>query len=142
MKIDFIKKTFIEPSTWNPRKDLDEEKFKELKESIKTIGIIEPIIIRKNPVKPKYFLLTAGYQRWKAYKDNELIPCIITNESELNAKIRSISENLFRSKLSDSDREKIIHEIYHEGIKENKWKNYCRLWCSCKGSRFYKCPWT
>ena len=127
MKIDFIKKTHIEPSNWNPRKDFNEEKLKELKESIKTIGIIEPIIIRKNPIKPEYYFLTAGYQRWKTYKDNELIPCIITNESELNAKIRSISENIFRSKLSDPNREKIIYDIYQQGLKENKWKNYTEM---------------
>ena len=116
MKLDFIKKTHIEPSTWNPRKNLDEEKLKELNESIKKIGIIEPIIIRKNPLKLNHYLLTAGYKRWETCKEDSLLPCIITNESELNAKIRSISENIFRSKLSDPDREKIIYDIYQQGL--------------------------
>ena len=74
-----IKLIDIEPNMGQARKKFDEDSLKELAQSIKTYGIIQPIIVEP---KDGYYRIIAGERRWRAAKIANLteIPCLIRNE--------------------------------------------------------------
>ena len=89
-----------------------EEKIRELAESIKTIGILNPITIDN-----RNFLI-AGFHRLSAYKllGYETIPAIIKDYSRVYAELGEIDENLFVSSLSHIERAE--HMVRREELLE------------------------
>lgn len=60
-----IKIGLIEPNKEQPRKDFNEEQLKELAESIKNYGILQPLLVQK---KGSFYELIAGERRWRGSK--------------------------------------------------------------------------
>ena len=127
MEYKMMRKRDIEPSPWNPRNDVDKAALEALKTSIKGSNLVEPIRVRPNPNKTGKYLLTFGWRRWHAHNDEDEIPCIVCDETEIDAKIAGLVENSIRSDLSDVDNEKFITEVYNEGIESGKWKNQSEM---------------
>lgn len=94
-----IKIIEIEPNKTQARKKFNEESLNELAESIKTYGIIQPIIVEQ---KDGYYGIIAGERRWRAAKIAGLteIPCIVRNEDEQRVKEISLIENIQRENLN------------------------------------------
>lgn len=94
-----IKLIDIEPNMSQARKKFDEDSLKELAQSIKTYGIIQPIIVEP---KEGYYRIIAGERRWRAAKIANLteIPCLIRNEDEQRSKEISLIENIQRENLN------------------------------------------
>lgn len=94
-----IKLVEIEPNIEQARKKFNEESLQELAQSIKTYGIIQPIIVEK---KDGYYKIIAGERRWRAAKIANLdeIPCIVRNEDEQRSKEISLIENIQRENLN------------------------------------------
>ena len=91
---------FVQPNLNQPRKHFDEEKLKELSESIAQYGIIEPIIVRK--VGPVHYEIIAGERRLRAAKLAKLteVPVIVKEYSDDERKIIAILENVQREDLN------------------------------------------
>ena len=72
----------IDASEGNPRKTFDEEALKDLAESIKLYGIIQPIVLTKND---KRYEIVAGERRYRAAKIAGLttVPAIIKELDEM-----------------------------------------------------------
>ena len=83
-----------------PRKLFDSEKIAELAESIKTHGIIQPLILREY-MKNQY-IIVAGERRWRAAKMAGLkeIPAIIMELSDKDVLEISLIENIQRQDLN------------------------------------------
>ena len=64
-KFKNLKLTEIEPNKEQARKVFDQEALEELAESIKTYGLIQPIVVAK---KDGYYSIIAGERRWRACK--------------------------------------------------------------------------
>src|SRR5699024_10917542 len=64
-KIHKIKVIEIEPNRDQPRRTFDEEALDELAGSIKTYGVLQPILVNK---KDDYYEIVAGERRWRAAK--------------------------------------------------------------------------
>ena len=62
--------TKLEPRQEQPRNYFDEEAIEELAESIRTYGIIQPIVVRK--MENGYYQIVAGERRWRAARKAEL----------------------------------------------------------------------
>lgn len=94
-----IKIIEIEPNKTQARKKFNEESLNELAESVKTYGIIQPIIVEQ---KDGYYGIIAGERRWRAAKIAGLteIPCIVRNEDEQRVKEISLIENIQRENLN------------------------------------------
>lgn len=60
----------IKADPQQPRKEFEEEALKELAESIKTHGLIQPIVLRPSPDKDGEFYIIAGERRFRAVKLN------------------------------------------------------------------------
>jgi ParB family chromosome partitioning protein len=93
----------IKPNPNQPRKHIKEETLKELAESIKQKGIIQPIIVRE---KEGYYEIIAGERRWRAAQIAGLqeIPVVIRNDiSELESLELALIENIQREDLNPID---------------------------------------
>ena len=88
----------IKPNKDQPRKTFNEEKLKDLANSIKENGVIQPLIIRK---AQNGYELVAGERRWRAARIAEIkkVPCIIRNFDEKQNMIDAIIENMQRENL-------------------------------------------
>ncbi|WXH29649.1 putative chromosome-partitioning protein ParB [Myxococcus stipitatus] len=82
-----------------PRRHFDEEKLKELTESIKAQGILMPILVRKDQ---DGYRIIAGERRWRASQAAGLkeVPVIIKEVTEVQAFELALVENLQRADLN------------------------------------------
>ncbi len=95
-----VKITRVEPNRKQPRKHFDEDALQELADSIKKVGIIEPILVRENK---DYYEIIAGERRWRASKLAGLkeVPIIIRNDlTEQQIVEIQLIENLQRENLN------------------------------------------
>lgn len=110
-KIYKIKVMDIEPNRDQPRRNFDEDALDELASSIKTYGVLQPILVNK---KDDYYEIVAGERRWRAAKKAGLteMPCIIKDDltSKSNKEIALI-ENLQRVDLNPIDKAKGLKEL-------------------------------
>ena len=110
-KIHKIKVIEIEPNRDQPRRNFDEEALDELATSIKTYGVLQPIIVNK---KDDYYEIVAGERRWRAAKKAGLseMPCIIKDDiTDRSNKEIALIENLQRVDLNPIDKAKGLKEL-------------------------------
>ncbi len=89
----------IIPNPDQPRSDFQEEEIKGLAESIKSVGLIQPIIVRK---KESAYVIVAGERRYRATKLNgarRIKAIVIEADEELNFTLALI-ENIQRENLN------------------------------------------
>lgn len=91
----------ISPSPFQPRREFREGELDDLVESIRTQGIIQPLILRKSPSGQGYELI-AGERRWRAASKLGLpeAPAIIREASDREVLELALIENLQRADLN------------------------------------------
>ena len=89
----------IEPSPYQARRDIPPEQLSELAESIRSEGLLQPIVVRKTGDK---FQLIAGERRWRAFQQLKikLIPARIVEASNASSAALGLIENLQREGLN------------------------------------------
>ena len=94
-----LKITSVEPNRRQPRKFFDEDSLQELSDSIKQVGLIQPILVQD---KKDHYEIIAGERRWRAAKIAGLkeIPVIIRDYSEQEIMEISLIENIQREDLN------------------------------------------
>ena len=97
-RILYIDINDIIPNSAQPRKNFDEVKLGELAESIRTNGVISPLIVRKSK---NGYELVAGERRWRASRIAKLkkVPCIVRDFDDRQNAIVAIIENMQREDL-------------------------------------------
>lgn len=95
----FVKITMVEPNRKQPRKNFDEDTLQELSDSIKQVGMIQPILVQD---RQDHYEIIAGERRWRAAKMAGLkeIPVIIRDYSEQEIMEISLIENIQREDLN------------------------------------------
>lgn len=103
----------IDPNYEQPRKTFDEDALKELAESIKVHGVIQPIVL--TPIGKRYMII-AGERRFRASKlaGKTDIPAIIRNYTPQQIKEISLIENLQREDLSPIETARAIKVLMSE----------------------------
>ncbi|MEG1257089.1 ParB/RepB/Spo0J family partition protein [Clostridium sp.] len=98
--INYIEVDSICPNQYQPRKVFDEESIKELAQSIKVYGIIQPLSVRK--LNENSYELIAGERRLRAAKEAGLpkVPAIIVNINDKDSAAIALLENLQREDLN------------------------------------------
>jgi len=104
----------IDPNPNQPRKQLDEPKLRELAQSIRQHGALQPVVIR--PMGQR-FQLVAGERRWRAARLAGLatIPAILRTESDEKALELALVENLQREDLNAVDRARAYQSLMRVG---------------------------
>jgi ParB family chromosome partitioning protein len=90
----------IVPNTYQPRQDFDEEALVGLTASIRELGVLQPVLVRKN--ENGQFELVAGERRWRAATRAglDLIPAIVRDVDDETSLAHAIVENVQRSELN------------------------------------------
>ena len=96
-KIDISK---IYPNKKQPRKNFEEKELKELSESIKNQGLIQPIVVRETSSN-KYEII-AGERRWRACQLAGLhsVNCVVMSVDDKNIYELALIENIQRENLN------------------------------------------
>lgn len=97
-----IRLSDVEPRRDQPRKTFDREALETLADSIAAYGVLQPIIVRKNPVSDDTYEIIAGERRWRAAKMAGLteIPAVVFDGDELKAAQVALIENIQREDLN------------------------------------------
>ena len=97
--VRMVRISLVEPDRNQPRKSFDKEKLQELADSIKTKGLLEPIIVQD---KGGHYEIIAGERRWRACRLAELteIPVIVKEYDDLEKVEISLIENIQREDLN------------------------------------------
>ena len=90
----------IEPSSFQPRMNFDEERLEELAQSIRSNGIIQPLLIRR--IDGGKYQLVAGERRWRAAQRAGLskVPCVVREIPEEKMLELALVENIQRQELN------------------------------------------
>lgn len=97
--VQTLKLIDIEPNREQPRKVFDEDALEELANSIKSYGLIQPIVVTK---KEDYYQIIAGERRWRACKKVGLteVPVIVREDDVKKNQEIALIENLQREDLN------------------------------------------
>src|SRR6188474_559674 len=95
----------LAPNDFQPRANVDDERLRELAESIKANGIIQPIVVRRDGDR---FQIIAGERRWRAAKIAGLmrVPVVVRNVAagqEHSLLEMALIENIQREDLNPID---------------------------------------
>ena len=93
---------WINVGPWQPRRRFDKAGLDELATSIRQNGIVQPILLRTNPVNNSRFQLVAGERRWRAAQLAKIheVPAIIRDLTDPECFEIALIENIQRSDLS------------------------------------------
>ena len=89
----------IKPNPYQPRKDMNPDHISELAESIRSEGLLQPIVVRS---RGDDFEIIAGERRFRAYKELNLttIPARVLKASNTSSAVMTLIENLQREGLN------------------------------------------
>jgi ParB family chromosome partitioning protein len=94
--------TQIVPNPRQPRREFDEASVKELAESIRSEGLLQPVVVRKTK---DGFELIAGERRFRAFKllGQKTITARLLEASDASSAVLALVENLQRADLNPID---------------------------------------
>lgn len=103
----------VEPNKNQPRKNFNEESLRELSDSIKLHGIVQPLIVSK---KDDYYEIIAGERRWRAAKMAGLkeVPVIIKDYSPQEIMEVALIENIQREDLNPVEEARAYQRLIKE----------------------------
>ena len=117
-KIKIIPVEQIKPGPWQARKNFDANDLEDLSNSIKSKGILSPILVtQSNDNNETSYDLIAGERRWRAAQMAKLheVPCIVVNDVDANsASVMSLIENIQRKDLNVIEEAQGFNELINQ----------------------------
>ena len=110
----------IEPNRKQPRKYFDETALEELAVSLKTYGMLQPIVVKRSG---EYYEIIAGERRWRAAKiaGMEKVPVVVKKWEEGEAFEAALVENLQREDLNPMEEAESYQRLQEEfGLNQEK----------------------
>ncbi|KOB16685.1 hypothetical protein AE925_15155 [Xanthomonas arboricola] len=104
--VSLLPVSVVHPDPDQPRKDIDQQVIKELADSIKAQGLLQPIVVRPHPNRPGEWMIVMGERRWHAHKEAKLseIRAIQTDATAgSNLLVKQMVENVQRTDLTHAD---------------------------------------
>jgi ParB family chromosome partitioning protein len=97
--LDEVPVTAIRPNPYQPREHFDEEELASLAESIREVGILQPILLRETD---EGYEIIAGERRWRAARRVGLqhVPALVRDTDDASALEHALVENVHRSDLN------------------------------------------
>jgi ParB/RepB/Spo0J family partition protein len=108
-------------STFNCRKDIDQTKVMELADSIKEIGLLQPLVVNKHEKNGYKYSLVAGFRRYHAleFLGREEVEIKAIDVDPIEAQIINIIENTDREDLSKLEEANAVKKLVnHFGLRE------------------------
>ncbi len=106
----------LHPNPRQPRHHFDDETIQELADSIKTNGLLQPILVRRHPERPSEYEIVAGERRWRAAQLAQLhqVPVVIRDLDDSQALELALVENLQRQDLSPLEEAEAFQRLMDE----------------------------
>ena len=100
----------IQPNPFQPRGKIKPEELTDLAQSIRTYGILEPLVIAQTPAG---YQLIAGERRWRAAKEAGLteVPVVVKKTTPKGMLEMALVENVQRTDLSPLERAKAFQQL-------------------------------
>ncbi len=122
----------LEPSPFQPRREMNEEALEELAASIAQRGILQPLLVRPKPGAAGHYQIIAGERRWRAAQKARLhdVPVLVRELSDSDSMAAGLVENLQRRDLNPVEEAAgyqrllkefhMTHEILAEAIGKSR----------------------
>lgn len=103
----------IVPNPRQPRQQFDEAALRSLADSIRTAGLMQPVVVRPSAVDPERFELIAGERRWRAAGLIGLkqLPAVVRSIDDETAAQWALIENLQREDLNPIERAEAFQRL-------------------------------
>ena len=104
----------IQPGQYQPRSAMDAAKLRELADSIKAQGIVQPIVVR--PVGNSRYEIIAGERRWRAAQIAELsqVPVVVKDVDDRQTIAMALIENIQREDLNPLEEASALQRLIEE----------------------------
>ncbi|GAB4263369.1 MAG: ParB/RepB/Spo0J family partition protein [Methylomicrobium sp.] len=105
---------WLQRGKYQPRKDIDPEKIRELADSIKAQGIIQPIVLRK--IGEERYEIVAGERRWRAAQLVGLqeVPVVVRDLDDKAVMAIALIENIQREDLNPLEEAEALKRLLDE----------------------------
>jgi ParB family chromosome partitioning protein len=106
----------LEPGPFQPRGAMDEDGLAELADSIRSRGILQPLLARPHPTVQGRFQIVAGERRWRAAAIAGLheAPALVRDFADADALAAALVENLQRQDLNALEEAEGYHRLGDE----------------------------
>lgn len=113
-EIEDVPLSLVSPNPFQPRRVFDEAELEELANSVKTKGVLQPILVRK--LGDGGYELIVGERRWRAAKLAGLkkIPAIVRPATDAEAMEMALTENLQRKDLNPMEAARAYQRLMKE----------------------------
>jgi ParB family chromosome partitioning protein len=104
----------IRRGRYQPRRNFDEDKLRELADSITAQGMVQPIVVR--PVGEREYEIIAGERRWRAAQMAGLaeVPVAVREVDDQTAMAMALIENIQRHDLNPLEEATALHRLLNE----------------------------
>ena len=104
----------IQRGRYQPRRHFDEDKLRELADSITAQGMVQPIVVR--PVDGGRYEIIAGERRWRAAQLAGLaeVPVVVHEVDDQTAMAMALIENIQRDDLNPLEEASALHRLLDE----------------------------
>ncbi|MCG6965414.1 MAG: ParB/RepB/Spo0J family partition protein [Chromatiaceae bacterium] len=104
----------IQRGRYQPRRNFDEDRLRELADSITAQGMVQPIVVR--PLGDKKYEIIAGERRWRAAQLAGLadVPVVIRDVDDQSAMAMALIENIQRDDLNPLEEATALHRLLNE----------------------------
>lgn len=104
----------IQRGKYQPRRDIDPESLQELADSIKSQGVMQPIVVR--PIGGERYEIIAGERRWRATQlaGLDTIPVVVRDVPDDAAIAMALIENIQREDLNPIEEAMALHRLQQE----------------------------
>jgi ParB family chromosome partitioning protein len=116
LEYQYINIELIHSNPHQPRKAISEEALEELAGSIRTQGLLQPILVRPGDESGGSYQIVAGERRWRASLQAGLqhVPAIVSSLTDSEAMVVSLIENLQREDLNPMEEAEALQRIQSE----------------------------
>lgn len=107
----------LSPGRYQPRKQMDDEALESLAQSIRTQGVVQPLVVRPAAARSaeKYEII-AGERRWRAARlaGLEVVPAVVRDVPDTIAMAVALIENIQREDLNPLEEANALKRLIHE----------------------------
>ena len=113
-EVQYLKVGAIVPNRYQPRQAFSPQELKELTDSLKQSGLLQPILVRRKG--DGIFELISGERRWRAAKEAglETLQAVIRNCGDEESMVLALVENLQREDLNPMEMARAYHRMMNE----------------------------
>ncbi len=112
--LTYLPLDWLQKGQFQPRRDMNPAQLEELASSIRTQGIMQPIVVR--PIDANNYEIIAGERRWRAAKlaDLEQVPVIVRHVEDSDAIVLALIENIQREDLNPIEEAIALQRLVEE----------------------------